>query len=170
MNYFRHPTAEVSDKAKIGRRTKIWHYVQIREGAKIGSNCILGKNVYVDASVRIGNNCKIQNNVSIFHGVTVEDGVFVGPHVCFSNDKYPRAINEDGTLKTADEWEISKTLVKEGASIGANSIILPGIIIGKYAMIGAGSVVTKNVPNFSLVYGNPAKSYGKVDKSGKKIG
>lgn len=170
MSFFQHSTAEVSPKAKIGKGTKIWHHSQVREEVEIGSDCILGKNVYVDIKVKIGKNCKIQNNVSVFHGVTLEDGVFVGPHVCFTNDKYPRAINEDGSLKAGNEWKISETLVKKGASIGANATILPGIVIGKYAVIGAGSVVTESVPDFSLIYGNPAKKHGKVNKLGEKIG
>lgn len=166
---FIHPTAEVSPKAKIGSGTKIWHFCQIRENVRIGRNCILGKNVYVDFEVLIGNNCKIQNNSSLFHGVKLADGVFVGPHVVFTNDKIPRAINANGTLKSADDWCVGKTLVKKGASIGAGSVILPGVKIGKYALVGAGSVVTHNVPDFGLVYGNPAQPYGRVDKAGKRI-
>lgn len=161
-----HPTAEVSDKAKIGSGTSIWNWVQVREGCVIGKNCIISKSVYIDADVVIGSNVKIQNNVSVYHGVKIEDGVFVGPHVCFTNDKNPRAINEDGSLKKGDDWRVTPIIVKKGSSIGANSTILPGVTIGKYALIGAGSVVTKNVPSFALVYGNPAKIHGKVDKSG----
>lgn len=167
MDYFKHPTAEVSEKAKIGKNTKIWHYVQIREGAQIGENCVLGKEVYIDFDVKIGNNVKIQNRASIYHGVILEDGVFIGPHVCFTNDKVPRAIDEKGNLKSDSNWKVGKILVKEGASIGAGSVILPGITIGEYAMIGAGSVVTKDVPGYTLIYGNPAKTHGKVDKKGR---
>ncbi len=169
MNYFKHPTAEVSDKAKIGENTKIWHYVQVREGAQIGENCILGKGVYIDFDVKIGNNVKIQNGVDIYHGVTIEDGVFIGPHVCFTNDKNPRAIDERGKLKGTDDWMMGKTLIKKGASIGAATVILPNVTIGEYAMIGAGSVVTKDVPDYGLVFGNPAILRGKVDKKGNII-
>lgn len=168
MANFIHPTADISSEAQIGRNVKIWHQVQIREKVQIGSNCILGKNVYVDFGVKIGKNCKIQNSVSIFQGVKIEDGVFVGPHVCFTNDKYPRAITPGGKLKASEDWQVSPTVVKKGASIGANATILPGITIGKWAMIGSGSVVTKNVPDYGLVIGNPAKLVGKVDKFGKK--
>ena len=169
MDYFEHQTAEVSDKALIGKNTKIWHYVQIRENVQIGENCILGKGVYVDFDVKIGNNVKIQNNCSVYHGVTIEDGVFVGPHVCFTNDKVPRAIDENGNLKSDCDWKVGKILVKKGASIGAGSIILPDITIGEYAIIGAGSVVTKDVANYALVFGNPAKIHSKVDKEGNTV-
>ena len=168
-NIFIHKSAFVSDKAIIGEGTKIWNQVQVRENAQIGKNCILSKNVYIDFDIKIGNNVKVQNNVSVYHGVTIEDGVFVGPHVCFTNDKNPRAINPDETLKSGDDWEVSKILIKKGASIGANATILPGVTIGEFALIGAGSVVTKNVPNFMIVYGNPAKLNGYVCKCGKKI-
>jgi acetyltransferase-like isoleucine patch superfamily enzyme len=167
MEFFKHETAELEDGAKIGKGTKIWHRSQIRRDATLGENCIVAKNVFIDFEVKIGNNVKIQNNSSIYHGVEIMDGVFIGPHVCFTNDKIPRAINEDGSLKTGSDWEITKILVKRGASIGANATILPGVTIGEYAMIGAGSVVTKDVGDFELVYGNPAKTRGKVDKNGQ---
>jgi len=158
---FIHPTAEVSEKAMIGDRTKIWNQVQIRENANIGSNCIISKNVYVDSDVILGNNVKVQNNVNIYHGVTVEDDVFLGPSMTFTNDFYPRAFS--------DEWEVYKTKVEKGASIGANATIVCGITIGEYAMIGAVSVVTKDVPPHALVVGNPAKQIGFVCKCGYKL-
>lgn len=164
-----HQTAEVSDKAIIGEGTSIWNQVQIRENSKIGKNCILSKNVYIDFDVIIGDNVKIQNNVSVYHGVTIEDGVFVGPHVCFTNDKIPRAINPDGSLKKATDWKVSKVLVKRGAALGANSTILPGVTIGEFALIGAGSVVTKDIPDFGLAYGNPARLAGFVCHCGNKL-
>lgn len=167
MDYFVHKTAEVSKKAKIGRGTKIWHLVQIREDVEIGENCIIGKNVYIDFGVKIGNNCKIQNNCSIYHGTIIEDGVFIGPHVVCTNDKYPRAINPDGSLKEDSDWIAGKINVKKGASIGANVTILPNITVGKYAMVGGGSVVTKNVGDHELVYGNPARKRGEVNKENK---
>lgn len=164
-----HPTAEISDKAKISSGTSIWNFSQVREGAKIGGSCILGKNVYIDFDVKIGSRVKIQNNASVYHGVEIQDGVFVGPHVCLTNDKRPRAVNPDFSLKNDSDWEASKTVVKKGASLGACSVILPGIIIGQYAMVGAGSVVAKDVPDHGLVLGNPARLVGYVCKCGEKL-
>ena len=137
-----HPTAEVASDAVIGPGTSIWNQAQVRERARIGADCVIGKNVYVDFDVVIGDRCKVQNNVSLFHGVTVEDGVFIGPHVCFTNDRLPRAVNGDGSPKTDEHWEVSPIRVRAGAALGANSTILPGVTIGTWAMVGAGSVVT----------------------------
>lgn len=167
--FYIHPTASVDEKATIGDGVKIWHQAQIRENACIGQNTIVGKNVYIDFAVKIAQNCKIQNNTSVYHPAKIESGVFVGPHVCLTNDKRPRAINPDGKLKEAADWEAEPVVVRRGASIGAHTTLLPGVEVGEWAMIGAGSVVTKNVPAFSLVYGNPGKIVGKVDKSGKKM-
>jgi acetyltransferase-like isoleucine patch superfamily enzyme len=164
-----HPTADVSDNAQIGDGTCIWHQAQIREGTHIGENCVIGKGVYVDAGVSLGNNVKIQNYVSVYNGVTVEDGVFIGPHVCFTNDLRPRAINPDGSLKSADDWVLSKTHIRRGASLGANSTIRCGITIGEWAMIGAGSVVTKDITAYGLVWGNPARLHGFVCPCGSKL-
>ena len=165
-----HPTAEVSPEAQIGEGTSIWHHAQVREGAVIGRSCIIGKGVYVDFGVSIGDNVKIQNYVSVYHGVVIEDGVFVGPHVCFTNDKHPRAVNPDGSLKAADDWVLGEILVRQGAAIGANATIVSGTTIGRWAMVGAGSVVTRDVPDYGLVWGNPARLQGFVCPCGEQIG
>lgn len=164
-----HPTAEVSERATIGEGTTIWHHAQVREKANIGRNCIIGKGVYIDAEVSIGDSVKIQNYVSVYHGVTLEDGVFVGPHVCFTNDLRPRAINLDGTPKSADDWVLQFTLIRRGASLGANATIRCGITIGCWAMVGAGSVVTRDIPNYGLVWGNPARLHGFVCPCGTRL-
>lgn len=164
-----HPTAEVNSKASIGQGTSIWNHVQVRENAVIGENCVLSKGVYIDFGVHIGDNVKIQNGISVYHGVTLEDGVFCGPHCVFTNDRQPRSINPDGSLKAADDWLLSKTLVRTGASIGAHATVVCGVTIGRWAMIGAGAVVTKDVPDYGLVYGNPAKLHGFVCPCGAKL-
>lgn len=160
-NVFIHPSSEVSNKAVIGDGTKIWNYCQVRENVSIGANCILSKDVYIDAGVTIGDRCKIQNGVSVYHGVTVEDDVFLGPYAVLTNDKVPRAFNQD--------WKVVPTLIKKGASIGANATIVCGVTIGEYAMVAAGSVVTKDVEPYSLVVGNPARHYCYIDEYGNKV-
>ena len=164
-----HPTADVAADAEIGDGTSIWNQAQVRERARIGRRCVIGKNVYVDTDVVIGDDVKVQNNVSLFHGVRVEDGVFIGPHACFTNDRLPRAINADGSLKTDADWEVSPTLVRRGAAIGANSTILPGITIGRWALVGSGSVVTHDVGDHELVAGNPARRFGGACPCGQPL-
>jgi UDP-2-acetamido-3-amino-2,3-dideoxy-glucuronate N-acetyltransferase len=164
-----HPTAEVSSLATIGEGTRIWHQAQVRERAKIGRSCIIGKGVYIDSDVVVGDRVKIQNGASIYHGATIEDGVFVGPHACLTNDKLPRAITPDGELKGDADWQVGKILVQYGASIGAGAIVLPGVTVGRFAMVGAGAVVTRNVPPHALVVGNPAKPAGFVCACGHRL-
>lgn len=159
--YYVHPTAIIEEDVEIGEGTRIWHFVHVRRGARIGRNCNIGKDVYIDAGVKIGNNVKIQNFVSVYRGVTLEDDVFVGPHATFTNDIYPRSFSA--------EWEVIPTIVKKGASIGANATIICGVTIGEYAMVGAGAVVTKDVPPHGLVVGNPAKLVGFVCFCGKPL-
>jgi acetyltransferase-like isoleucine patch superfamily enzyme len=166
---FIHPTADVDSSVTLGTGTKVWHEVQLRPRVVVGLNCILGKGVYVDEDVIIGNNVKIQNRASIYKDCEIEDGVFIGPHVCFTNDVYPRSINLDGSIKSADDWTVGSTRVAYGAAIGAGSIVLPNRTIGRFALVGAGSVVTKDVPAFGLVVGNPARLIGYVCSCGRRI-
>jgi acetyltransferase-like isoleucine patch superfamily enzyme len=164
-----HHTAEVSADAQIGEGTQVWHQAHVREGASLGRNCIVGKGVYIDFGVQIGDNCKLQNGAMVYHGVELQDGVFVGPCAILSNDRFPRAINPDGTLKEDADWRVGHTLVKRGASLGAGSIVLPGLTIGAFALVGAGSVVTKDVPDMGLVIGNPSRLAGYVCRCGRRL-
>jgi acetyltransferase-like isoleucine patch superfamily enzyme len=141
----------------------------VREGAVIGENCILSKDVYVDFGVVIGSQVKVQNGVSIYHGVTIDDGVFVGPHVCFTNDRYPRAINVDGSLKGGADWQVSEVRIEYGAALGARSVVLPGVTVGRWAMVAAGAVVTRDVPPYGLVLGHPARLKGFVCPCGLRL-
>ena len=161
MATFIHQTADVSDEAVIGENTKIWNQAQVRERAVIGQDCIISKNVYIDSDVKIGDRVKIQNNVNVYHGVEVEDDVFLGPSMTFTNDFYPRAFNDD--------WKITSTRVCKGASLGANVTVVCGTTVGKYSLVGSGSVITKNVPNYALMVGNPARQIGWVCKCGQKL-
>jgi UDP-2-acetamido-3-amino-2,3-dideoxy-glucuronate N-acetyltransferase len=161
-HYQSHETAIVEPNAEIGANTAIWHHAHVRSGARIGDQCMLGKNVYVDADAIIGDRCRIQNNVSVYAGVELENDVFVGPSVVFTNDLVPRA--------GSAEWRVVPTLVRQGASLGANSTILCGVTIGKYATVGAGAVVTRDVDDHWLVTGNPARHVGWVCTCGYVIG
>ncbi len=163
MDYFVHESSYVDADAKIGEGTKIWHFCHIQKGARIGKNCSFGQNVNISNNVIVGNDCKVQNNVSIYEGVVLEDGVFCGPSCVFTNDLTPRARYPKGR----DGYK--KTLIREGASIGANATIVCGHIIGKYAMVAAGAVVTKDVPDYALVAGVPAKIIGRIDEKGKTL-
>lgn len=162
VQFFRHPSAIVDDGAIVGAGTRIWHFCHIMPGASIGRNCILGQNVFVDNKVSIGNGVKIQNNVSVYNGVLVEDDVFLGPSMVFTNVINPRSFIERKT-------EFRQTVVRRGATIGANATIVCGVEIGTYAMVGAGSVVTRDVLPFSLVVGNPARERGWVSKAGHRL-
>jgi acetyltransferase-like isoleucine patch superfamily enzyme len=164
-----HPTADVSAEASIGAGTSIWNQSQVRERARIGVGCVIGKNVYVDFDVVIGDRVKIQNNASLYHGSTIEDGVFIGPHVCLTNDRLPRAINRDGSAKTDADWQVGPIRVRRGAALGAGTVVVPGVTIGQWALVGAGSVVTADVGDYALVVGNPARRIGSACPCGEPL-
>ncbi len=163
-DYKVHPTAIVDDNVTIGKGTSIWHFSHIQPGANIGENCTLGQNVNVANNVSIGNFCKIQNNVAVYEGVTLEDYVFCGPSMVFTNILLPKCKYPQ---RGAEFYSL--TLVKEGASIGANATIVCGTTLGKHCLIGAGTVVTKDVPDFALVVGNPGRIIGWVSEAGKRL-
>lgn len=162
MDYFKHESSYVDEGAEVGDGTKIWHFSHVMSGAKIGENCSLGQNVNVGGKAVIGNGVKIQNNVSVYDDVIIEDDVFLGPSCVFTNVINPRAFIERKN-------EYKRTVLKKGCSIGANATIVCGVTIGENALIGAGSVVTHDVPPYALVYGNPARIHGKVDEAGNKV-
>ncbi len=166
---FIHRSADVSPDAKIGAGTKVWHNVHVREGVTIGEGCVIGKDVYIDQGVRVGSRVKIQNSALLYRPLEIHDGVFIGPRAVFTNDRVPRAVTPEGRLKSEADWSQSLTVVEEGASIGAGAIILPGIRIGAWAMVGAGAVATRDVAAYSLVIGAPARPVGWVCRCGEKL-
>lgn len=163
MGYFIHESSYIDEEVKIGENTKVWHFCHIQSGAVIGKDCSLGQNVNISNNVHIGNGVKIQNNVSVYEGVDIEDYVFLGPSCVFTNDLTPRARYPKG------HENYKKTLIKEGASVGANATIVCGHTIGKYAMVAAGAVVTRDVPDYALVVGVPAHIIGRVDELGNIV-
>jgi acetyltransferase-like isoleucine patch superfamily enzyme len=164
-----HPTADVSPEARVGPGTRIWHEAQVREGAVLGRDCNVGKGVYIDRDVVVGDRVKIQNRASLYRGLRIEAEAYIGPHVTFGNDKYPRATTPDGAPKTDDDWELRSTLVREGASIGAGAVVLPGVTVGRWALVGAGAVVTRDVPDHAIVMGNPARVTGRACRCGRPL-
>lgn len=167
MKYWSHKTAEISPKAKIGRGTKIWHHSQVQDGAEIGKSCNIGHNCFIGSKAKIGNNVKVESNIDIWDLVTLEDYVFVGPSAVFTNDPNPRAKYPKKRYPNYGTW--LPTLVKEGATIGANSTIICGNNIGRWAFIGAGAVVTESVPDYAIVVGVPAKIIGWICECGSKL-
>jgi UDP-2-acetamido-3-amino-2,3-dideoxy-glucuronate N-acetyltransferase len=164
-----HPTADVSPDATIGEGTKVWHQAQIREGAVVGKQCIIGKGAYVDKGVGIGDFCKLQNGVFVFHGFNLGPGVFLGPGAMLLNDKHPRAINADGTPKSDADWEVSEGTVEYGAAVGGGAVLLPGVRVGRMALVGSGAVVTRDVPERGIVAGNPARLRGFACDCGRPL-
>lgn len=161
-----HETADVASSASIAGSAKIWHYAQVREEAVIGENVIVGRGAYIGTGVEVGDNCKIQNYALVYEPAKLARGVFVGPAVVFTNDQFPRAINADGSPKSAHDWEAVGVTVGEGASIGAKSVCIAPVTIGAWALVGSGSTVVKDVPEFALVVGNPARRIGWVGRAG----
>ena len=159
-------SADVSASAEIGEGSKVWHLAQVREGATLGENCIIGRGAYIGPGVQLGHNCKVQNYALVYEPAFLADGVFIGPAVVLTNDVFPRAINADGTLKTEDDWDKVGVTIKEGAAIGARAVCIAPVTIGAWATVAAGAVVTRDVPDFALVAGVPAKRIGWVGKAG----
>jgi UDP-2-acetamido-3-amino-2,3-dideoxy-glucuronate N-acetyltransferase len=164
-----HDLAEVDQGVTIGSGSSVWQLAHIRENASLGENCIVGRGAYIGSGVKIGSNVKIQNYALIYEPAVIEDGVFIGPAVVLTNDLNPRAVNPDGSLKSAHDWQVAAVHIEAGASIGAKSVCVAPVKIGKWALVGAGSVVVKDVPDFALVVGNPARQIGWVGKSGEKL-
>ena len=164
-----HPSAEIHADAQIGENCHFWHFVQIRENVSVGSECVFGRGVYIGPGVEVGNAVKIQNYALIYQPAIIEDFVFVGPGAIVTNDKFPRSTDENGVLRDQQEWHSEAARLQKGCSIGAQSIILAGVSVGSWAMVGAGSLVSKTVPDFAIVAGNPARQIGWVGKSGMKL-
>jgi UDP-2-acetamido-3-amino-2,3-dideoxy-glucuronate N-acetyltransferase len=159
-------SADVSTDSDVGQGSRVWHLAQVREGAVLGENCIIGRGAYIGPGVQLGNNCKVQNYALVYEPAVLGEGVFIGPAVVLTNDVFPRAINADGTLKTEDDWDKVGVTIKEGAAIGARAVCIAPVTIGSWATIAAGAVVTRDVPDFALVAGVPAKRIGWVGKAG----
>lgn len=162
-------SAEVHDSAEVGDGSSVWHLAQIREDARLGSNCVIGRGAYIGSGVTLGDNCKVQNYALLYEPAVLHDGVFVGPAVVLTNDTYPRAVNPDGSLKSASDWEATGVEIRTGAAIGARSVCVAPVTIGAWALVAAGSVVTKDVPDHALVAGVPARQLGWVGRTGHRL-
>lgn len=167
--FFVQESAQVSDAAVVSDGCKVWDLAQVRENASLGCGTIVGRSAYIGAGVHVGRNCKIQNNALIYEPASVADGVFIGPAVVFTNDKLPRAINPDGTIKSGSDWTPTGVTCKTGASVGAGAVCIAPVTIGSWALVAAGSVVTKDVADFAIVAGNPARQIGWCGKTGARL-
>ncbi|MDQ4504348.1 acyltransferase [Sinomonas sp. ASV322] len=164
-----HASAEIEDGAVVGDGTVVWHFAHVRSGARVGRECVVGRGVYIGPGARIGNRCKIQNYALVYEPAVVEDGVFIGPGVVFTNDLNPRAVNPDGSLKAAEDWDAVGVSVGTGASIGARAVCVAPVRIGAWATVAAGAVVVRDVPDYALVAGVPARQIGWVGESGHRL-
>ena len=163
------PSADVADTVELGEGTRVWHLAQVREGAKIGADCNIGRGVYIGPEVVLGNACKIQNYALVYEPARLGNGVFIGPAAVLTNDEYPRAVNGDLTLKSADDWHAVGVTIGDGASIGARAVCIAPVTVGEWALVAAGAVVTKDVPAHALVVGVPARRIGWVGKVGRPL-
>jgi UDP-2-acetamido-3-amino-2,3-dideoxy-glucuronate N-acetyltransferase len=164
-----HATADLEADVTVGPRTSIWHRAQVRVGARIGADCVIGRDAFIDEAVTLGDRVKVQNLALVYHGVTVEDGVFIGPNAILTNDRYPRAITATGELARAEDWQVSPITLRHGCSIGAGAVVVAGTDVGRFATVGAGAVVTRDVPDHALVVGNPARRLGWVCACGNRL-
>jgi acetyltransferase-like isoleucine patch superfamily enzyme len=164
-----HPTADVESNVEVGARTSIWHRAHVRAGARIGTDCVIGRDAFIDIDVVLGDRVKVQNAALVYHGVTVEDGVFIGPGAILTNDRYPRAITPTGDVAHASDWTVSPTTLRAGCSIGAGAVVVAGVDVGRYATVGAGAVVTRDVGSHELAVGSPARRIGWVCLCGQRL-
>lgn len=169
MHYRAVSSADVAPDAVIGSGTSIWHLAQVREGVSIGSDCVIGRGAYVGPGVRMGDNCKLQNYALVYEPARLGDGVFIGPAVVLTNDTYPRAVNSDGSLKSASDWEAVGVTIEDGAAVGARAVCVAPLTVGAWSMVAAGAVVTKDVPAHALVAGVPARQIGWVSRAGNRL-
>ena len=169
MTTFIHASADIGDRTTFGDNVKIWHYAQVREDAVLGEGCIIGRGAYIGTGVSLGKNCKVQNYALVYEPAILEDGIFIGPAAVLTNDQFPRSVAPDMSLKSGDDWEAVGVTIREGASIGARAVCVAPVTIGRWATVGAGAVVTKNVPDFALVLGVPARQAGWVGKQGQPL-
>ncbi|MBN9606120.1 MAG: N-acetyltransferase [Actinomycetales bacterium] len=161
-----HATADVAESARIPESSRVWHYAQVREDARLGENCVIGRGAYIGTGVELGDNCKVQNYALVYEPARLANGVFIGPAAVLTNDQFPRAVNPDGSLKSAHDWEPVGVTIGEGAAIGASATCVAPVTIGRWALVGSGSTVVKDVPDFALVVGTPARRIGWVGKAG----
>jgi acetyltransferase-like isoleucine patch superfamily enzyme len=164
-----HPTADLEADVAVGAGTSVWHRAQVRVGARIGADCVIGRDAFIDERVELGDRVKVQNGALIYHGVTIEDGVFIGPGAILTNDRYPRAITSTGELARADDWTVSPIRLRHGCSIGAGAVVVAGTEVGAFATVGAGAIVTRDVPPYALVVGNPARRIGWMCACGARL-